>query len=290
MKNTWFFLLAFVLLLSCNVKKGKFGENIVILDNAKTQGEENSISNGVEEKMYEESYETIIEYNSEVVVEYHYSNGNGTIINQTIENGYIIETRKHEQRFTIYPRSGEITAFSRPYLNSDELFQLRNGDYVNVLEVAFVVNTSDKTESNWIKILNDNGQVGWLDMDDKWGPYRNGNGAYLETIITDERNWTKLKLDSGLCYWETINIHREPGICSTILFPLLNPEREQLFVTVSAITKETDIINGITDYWVYIIDQDERTGWMFGGYGTVERGGPKYLTPENMINFMFNLP
>lgn len=54
-------------------------------------------------------------------------------------------------------------------------------------------------------------------------------------------------------------------------------------MSVDAITKEEDTIDGRTDYWVYIKDDKGRTEWMFGGYGTIERGGSKYQTPANRI-------
>jgi hypothetical protein len=224
------------------------------------------------------------------IIGFNYENGNGTILDVFVENGKKIEIRRHESRFAIYPY-GEITAFSRPYTDSDRLFRLKDGDYVNTLEVACVINISDNLESNWVKIINDNNQSGWLDMNDTWGPYKNGNGAFVERIIVKDREWTIIKLNSGFSYWGTVNVHDKPGITdSTIVFKLINENMQQFSITSSEITRESDTIDGITDYWVKIKDEQGRTGWVFGGYITVERGGPKYHTPENDVEFRFNLP
>jgi hypothetical protein len=63
-----------------------------------------------------------------------------------------------------------------------------------------MINSSDRSESNWVKIIDDKNQTSWLDMNDSWGPYKNGNGAFLETIETSDRAWTVIKLNAGLSY------------------------------------------------------------------------------------------
>ena len=41
---------------------------------------------------------------------------------------------------------------------------------------------------------------------------------------------------------------------------------------------------GKKDYWLKIKYEDY-TGWIFGAYIDIERGGPKYYIPEDVIEF-----
>ena len=228
---------------------------------------------------------------------YYYADQNGTILSRIINNGNEIIIRKHLQRFQIYPSTrrpyiNEINVFDEHNTNSNILFVLQGGDFVNTLEIAFIVNSEYNSESNWIKIEDDNGRIGWLDMDLNFDPYFEGTGSFVETIFTSEKEWTVIMLQGGLSYWETIDIRDKPGFMdSTVIFQLVNENREQLGIRYNAITRETDNINGRRpDHWLRITDSIGRVGWMFGGDGSLEGGGPKYDFPENIVHFMFNLP
>jgi len=223
---------------------------------------------------------------------YNYANGNGTIISQTAKYGNLIIIRKHEQRFSVYPGTENyITAYDDPNINSRKLFILNNGDYVNTLQVAFIKNLSTGISSNWIKIKTDDNKTGWLDMDDAWDRYADGIWAILEIINVNNRKWTIRKLHGGLTIYTVLNVRNEPGVNGTdVLFQINGNSRKAIPVTILAITEEPDVIDGKNDYWVKIKDENDRIGWIFGGYADVDRGGPKYRTPDELISFNFNLP
>ena len=42
----------------------------------------------------------------------------------------------------------------------------------------------------------------------------------------------------------------------------------------------------MNDRWVKIQYEEGKYGWVFGGYVSVERGGPKYMIPEHEIEFL----
>jgi len=67
-----------------------------------------------------------------------------------------------------------------------------------------------------------------------------------------------------------------------------NPYDESLGVL--AITEEEDTVEGMTDYWVKIEDEQNRIGWIFGAYTDINRGGPKYRIPGDEIGFCFAFP
>jgi hypothetical protein len=240
---------------------------------------------------------TIFAQNSELG--YNYDNGNGTVLlNEYSENGNRIVIRKHEQRFSIEPSSmppygvNEIIVYENTDKTSKQLFKLKDGDYVNTLQVANIKNISGNI-SNWIKIIDDNNRTGWLDMDDKWDRYSDGIWSIVERIIINGKKWTVRKLEGRVSVYETLNVRNKPGTVETmVLFQLIPIQKNHspVNVTILAITEETDLIDGKTDHWVYIKDDQNRTGWVFGGYTDVDRGGPKFRTPNNQIRFNFNLP
>lgn len=49
-------------------------------------------------------------------------------------------------------------------------------------------------------------------------------------------------------------------------------------------TQEKESIDGESDFWLKIKYKDFE-GWIFGGYASIERGGPKYYIPENIVIF-----
>jgi uncharacterized protein YraI len=52
---------------------------------------------------------------------------------------------------------------------------------------------------------------------------------------------------------------------------------------MTAVTEETETIDGINDRWLKV-NYNGIEGWVFGGYVDYERGGSRYLTPENIIS------
>ena len=248
-------------------------------------------------------------FSQSTVYEYNYANGNGTILSRIIENDDRIVIRKHEQRFRIYPY-GEIIAYENPDKNSRELFRLKDGDYINTLQIAFIENLSAGMTSNWVFIKDDNDRTGWLDMDCSSDPYRDGNWSILEIIENDKGNWTVRKMDGGLSItkWifrnsgvrlhESVNVYNEPGGIETgVLFQLTSVQNEpEMGVTILAITEQevTLVLEDgewiQTDHWIKIIDDQGRIGWMFGAYGGRNGGGPRLAIPSSIISFYFNLP
>jgi hypothetical protein len=238
-------------------------------------------------------------FSQNIEFEFNYDNGNGTILNQFYDSGNRITVRKHEQRFSVYPSSmrpydiNEIVAYENYDKNSRQLFKLKNGDYINTLQVANIKKSATGVDENWVKIMDDNNRIGWLDMDDQWDRYSDGIWSIIEKFTINGRNWTVRKLGGGVSVYETLNVRNKPGtIGTTVLFQLI-PIRQNhtpVSVTILAITEEKDSIDDKTDHWLYIKDEQNRIGWIFGGYTTVDRGGPKLRTPNNQISFNFNLP
>jgi hypothetical protein len=235
--------------------------------------------------------------------EYEYNNGNGTIIEQKTENGRQIITRKHEYELELYsinPEQGYrangtdiLLILDQPQLNSNVVFEIPIYPIItriNMLLFKYEKDLITDKQNSWLYVETDEGKTGWLYLGIDFDPYANGSWAILEKIITENKIWTVRKLDGSLSVWRTLNVRDRPGVNDTeVLFQLIF-NNKQLGVTILAITEEEDTIDGITDYWVKIKDEQNRTGWIFGGYASVERGGPKYRIPNSEIRFQYFFP
>jgi hypothetical protein len=236
-------------------------------------------------------------------IEYNYYNGNGTIIEEKFENNKQIITRKHEDRFELYsinPGEGyrangvdTLVLLDKPQLDAALIFSIPDSiTWINTLLFRYEMNFDDDKKNSWLYVRTDDGKAGWLYVGINFDPYENGRWSILEIITIQNKIWTVRKLTGYLSVWKVLNVRDKPGLNNTtVLFNLIpavnNP---QLGVTILAITEEKDTIDGITDYWVKIKDEQNRIGWVFGGYTSVERGGPKYSTPNASIRFEYNFP
>jgi len=118
------------------------------------------------------------------------------------------------------------------------------------------------------------------------------NGAIIDVIESGEKTWTIRYLIGTLAIrgWREnniVNIYDNPK--GNIIYRVrLRPEID--FVNVLAITKETEPVVHYTgrdiiiieEHWVKILIDNDKSGWVFGNRLSAERGGPKYLTPENI--------
>jgi hypothetical protein len=269
-----------ILFLGCNPKK------------------ENAVPSAiVVKKEYTAPSDLVIEEDKENVHVYDYQNMNGTILEEMINGNEQIRIRKHEQRFPVYFDSYQHIAYSDPSNESKKLFELNDGDFVNTLVIAHIINTTTSKKSNWIKIKDDQNRIGWLDMHREWDPYEDGTGAYLETITTANNTWTVIKLEQGLAFLhDSLEVQDKPGFDGQkILFKLTTgKEYGQLNLHTLAVTDEEDIIDNSArqwinspDRWIKIEDDQGRIGWVFGGYLDRMRGGAKYSLPEEVIDIAF---
>lgn len=219
-----------------------------------------------------------------------YANGNGTIIETKTDGETKWIRRKHDQRIQIGDLSinERLIVYNDPLSgNNTELFRLKLDDNITITEVISEEDIKNDVRKIWLKISTAQGNIGWINIGDR-DPYEDNRWSIMEIITTNGKQWTVRKQESTLSIWETLKVRDKPGLGSTVLFdliPLLPQDNNgwTFFVDGFAITEETDTINGRKDHWVKIIDKQGRSGWIFGDDGGLERGGPKYLTPEEIV-------
>jgi hypothetical protein len=244
--------------------------------------------------------------------QYNYGNGNGTIIEETTINGNKCIIRKHETkemyigtRFNVYDELfGDYNRYyDSEYKKEHILFQAGYSDRVDTLAIAIIEHSERSLNTICIKIKDNQGRVGWI-YSHASDPYRDGNGSILEIITICDKKWTiRNAIRQGL-YWGFAgekNVRDRPGLIETnILFQLqytdtgnLDENMRMQHLTVLAITEEKDtftitknrdLVEDVSDFWVKIRDIQGREGWVFGGYLIQgDRGGPKLYTPDELI-------
>ena len=226
------------------------------------------------------------------IISNSYGNGNGTIIEIITTNEIKWIRRQHNQFIRIgdLSRPERLIVYTNPQLgNYSELFRINYGDYIEIIEVIREEQIANNEFKIWLKIIVNNGDIGWINIDGR-DPYENDNWTFIENIYVINRIWTIRKLYFSVAIWETLEVRNKPGLYgSEILFnlvPILPKDNEgaTFFYNGFAATEKKDTIDGRTEHWVKIECIDGRTGWIFGGYGSAERGGPTYWTPENIIH------
>ena len=236
--------------------------------------------------------------------ENNYNNGNGTIVEQKVEDNKQITIRKHEDRLELFSvvfdeairanGVNELVILDKPQINANVVFIIPEYPvvtYINTILFRYEKSLYDDKNNSWLYVKTDDGNVGWLYLGISFDPYEDGTWTFLEKITIQNRIWTVRKFVGSFFVWETLDVRDKPGIIGTnILFKIQNDNHLWLGINILAITEEKDTIDGETDYWVKIKDDKNRIGWLFGGYGDVTRGGPKYRIPDASIRFEYAFP
>jgi len=165
---------------------------------------------------------------------------------------------------------------------------------INVVDDKNIVENEDIVEDENIIIVKDIDKINYV-------PDYTKNGAVIGVINSGGKTWT-IRYLIGICSlsgWreDIIDILDNPR--GNVLYRVRRkPNKDALYsvVNILAITKETDTVEGIyyedenfklsEDHWVKILIDDDKSGWVFGLKLDIERGGPKYLTPENVEDFL----
>jgi hypothetical protein len=286
--NVIFFIFLALLIASCNKKEVPIEQNLDDEIIKTTKYDEL-------ETQYNDDWET--QYNNEWQVPYN--NGNGTIIETKNKRDIKITVRKHLQRVQLaaflleYPDLTQsykkVIVYKNPDLGKEnEIFELKTGDFINISEIHRYDNLKEETFFIWLKISMDEDQSGWINYK-TFDPYNDGVWTILETIETSSKKWTVRKLEQWMSvYGDDINVYEKPGLAENNVLFNFSSNQQILSINTIAVTEEKETIGTLTDRWVKIRNEQGRVGWMFGGYAGVERGGPKYLTPEGCIDADFS--
>ncbi len=234
-----------------------------------------------------------------LIAEPDYKGGNGTIISSIREKGIRKTVRKCEIDNI---RIGDLLDEENRDIYTDYNFankigKLKDNDVIKVLEVCeieYLDKPRDKWNNPsgelWFKILLENKACFICKSTDFLreysDPYFENRYEVVEEITTTNK-WVVRKMNQIVSVWENLNIRSRPGLENTKILYTIRPGKTdpvQTNVEVVAITQEKENIDGKSDFWLKIKYKDYE-GWIFGGYASIERGGPKYYIPENIVIF-----
>ncbi|GMO62701.1 MAG: hypothetical protein Ta2A_09520 [Treponemataceae bacterium] len=227
-----------------------------------------------------------------------YANGNGTIIDTKTFGNVQWTIRKHIQNVKIgnLAKKDNLIIYDMPSLNftGKIIGNLKLNDNITVKQVAET--EVHDTYFSWLLITVKNIE-GWIffgKSDSKrasyFAPYYRNRWEIVNTIEINNKVWRSRKiLDQILAVWEVLNIRDKPGVVNTNIISKIIPSESnpQVNVIVIEATEERERIDNIDDRWLKI-RHNNIEGWIFGGYASAERGGPKYYTPEALIDFGLN--
>jgi len=227
----------------------------------------------------------------------NYANGNGAIIETKTDGNVKWVIRKHIQSLQIHELASDLDIYAKPVLGDGPVVgQLKLNDKIKITQVAeaVVANTyyyclnitTDKKVTGWIfggKFDSKNPDISWR------VPYFNNKWEITETIKVGGKSWTvrKLPFAGQILGTTAVNIRDKPGVTGTKVIGSIAPSNNGMtIVEGTEATEEEDKIDGQIDRWLKITYKGV-TGWIFGEYMGVERGGAKYWTPETIIMYAF---
>ncbi|MBQ0165839.1 MAG: SH3 domain-containing protein [Treponema sp.] len=227
-----------------------------------------------------------------------YHGGNGTILRQSSDGTRNITVRKYET--APFKAGGQLERVD-PVLYDDYLTKNKIADFRwywskltihEVCEIEYIGQYNrNKTPIGelWFKITTD-GNTGWICYYSNYFDdiYSGNSGEYLEVIQSGGKTWNVRRLEQSVCVYENLNVRDAPGLGGSKI-GLIQMDEDHYFRSFNtvAITDETESIDGFDDPWVKIEFEKGKFGWVFGGYVGVERGGPKFMLPEDEIDFLF---
>ena len=229
----------------------------------------------------------------------NYNSGNGTIIFQNDTKDVIETIRKCNVDITIgdLAKENERIIYN-DYTSKNTIGELQDNDKIKVREI-YRIEYKNEPKDKWDGVRGElwykieyNSSVGWIciisDYIYKYSdPYENNCWEIVEQIQSSGKKWTVRTIDQKLAVWENLNIRDNPGVTGNKIIYTIRPndtDPVQSNVDVIAMTEETETIDGRNDHWLKI-EYKDYVGWIFGGYTTAERGGPKYYIPENRVQF-----
>lgn len=228
----------------------------------------------------------------------NYNNGNGTILFESVEGNKKTVVRKCEMEVTIGEKLGKKSRIIYDDYNTCvEIGKIEPGDRVKILEIC-TIKFSEKPSDRWgdpygerwykIQI---NGLTGWIhisisSIENIYDPYYDNRFEILETLnvngkLVNVRKYT----EQTVSIWMNLNIRNLPDVNNTTVLYTIRPgdtDPVQTNVEIIAMTDEDVTIDNITNNWLKIKYKGYE-GWIFGGYASVERGGPAYYLPHVMV-------
>jgi len=217
-----------------------------------------------------------------------YGNGNGTVLSYSEMGGKKIWKRKFVDVISV--QTYEFTDRQFLYAEPDGqkvVCAFFNDIKLTTVEMRVVQSDNPKSTECWLKVTDTAGHEGWVYVGAE-DPYLNDNWAIVGSVQADGKKLLLRKYNSEFSVWEPQAAYDEPSTSGTVLWHSLRTDsNSQINFDAICVTDETYQGKYFSEHWVKVKDSYGRIGWFPGDTLEVERGGPKYLTPEAMVERSF---
>jgi len=256
-------LLLSCIVVSCTAKKDT---NFLVTDASTTSNNQNELSTN----------------NSISFQEY-----SGTIETQKQINGVDVVSIEHHQQVEIQgmAKPENLVIWNTPTgENKSQIGKIILGEVIDIISLVKINHANDP--QIWFNINSESLKDGWIYYG-KDDPYANGTWAIIGKYNIDGKAFTVRKLDQTLGIVTNCSLYKHPSLNENELVKNIELGKDEFInmIKVLAITEETDTFNNEDFFWVQIIDQENAIGWVKSTHLSAERGGPLFLTPNNVIDF-----
>lgn len=220
-----------------------------------------------------------------------YRQGNGTVLSYAESPGRKVWTRRFIDKIKVETAN---------LLNTNALYAepgqktfvgfLKGGTWITSSEMTVVENDDKKSVDCWIKVVDADRKEGWLYLGSE-DPYSSDNWAIIGSIKVEGKSLLLRKYTGRFDLWETQAATNAPSASGTVIWhPQPTDDNAQINFDALEVTDETHQGKYFPEHWVKVKDTYGRIGWLPGDSLGVERGGPKYLSPEAIVESKFHEP
>lgn len=273
MKVNHFFIIftIFILLSACDNKISNQNQKE---GNASTSNKENPLHYSINEL---EKIDRTVKEKRNIPV--YYENENGAILSAAGSNDTIKYIRRFIFQFEInqycYPT---IRQLYKSHNFSEKLNTLQDNSIIRCSKILVLTNNEC-----WINIEDQSRNNGWifLGLQD---PYEDDNWAVIGSMEMDGETVLLRKYTGWFSVGKNQPAYDRPSLKGNILWTSeRTDDNAQVNLKAICVTNNTYKSQQLLEHWVKVKDSYERIGWMPGNVLDVDRGGPKYLSPENRV-------
>ncbi len=201
-----------------------------------------------------------------------------------IRNGTIIEqddyklVRKHEQEVIIDYSAQDFqkVVYDDP-IKKNKIDNLQEKQKIQITQLIIIDN-----EETWLKIKYNQNEGYILFSKSYYDLYHSNEWMPVAEIQSGSKIFHTVKCTQGFLVQTHLRIRDKPGLDGTKIGLIEGSHYKDVSVETIEVTEEEETIDEMTDRWAKV-EYNGITGWVFGGYLVIERGGYKYHVPELMI-------
>lgn len=277
-RNCYAVFLIVLVIISSNSKPQQLPEqNKEVLDFAKQNIEE------VKKQGIDKSVKADRTIDENIYKKPSYDGGNGALIKyskrdvtltwlRSFKCEFLVEDYAFEEKKFLYKNPGDTEIVSPFYKNTK----------LSCSQILIIKTRDNELIECWFKVTDPKGNVGWVYGEED--PYRDNNWIVIGSVFVDNKKILIRKYEEWFSVKGREPAYDKPSYSGKIIWRTKRTDdNSQINLESICVTDKT--FKG--EHWVKAKDPDGRIGWFPGEKLDIERGGPKYLSPENISTQIF---